>query len=102
VLRANPLTLRRLDRLAIEEALGVPVHALYVIAMGDSAVTAGSVPLMRLEEPRLENGPHLGYALQWFAFATVALGGTVVLTLVKRRPAMGPDDAMDDVRRTQS
>ncbi len=29
--------------------------------------------------PEPSNGPHLSYAIQWFAFALIALGGSVVL-----------------------
>jgi surfeit locus 1 family protein len=29
--------------------------------------------------PELTNGPHLGYAIQWFSFATIAIIGWVVL-----------------------
>jgi surfeit locus 1 family protein len=29
--------------------------------------------------PALTNGPHLGYAIQWFSFATIALIGWAVL-----------------------
>ncbi|MDX1673720.1 MAG: SURF1 family protein [Longimicrobiales bacterium] len=36
-----------------------------------------------LEPPRLEPGPHLSYAVQWFSFAAIALIGWVVL-LVRR------------------
>lgn len=33
----------------------------------------------RWPEPRLTNGPHLGYAVQWFSFATIAVVGTGIL-----------------------
>jgi surfeit locus 1 family protein len=41
--------------------------------------------------PELSEGPHLGYALQWFAFATIALVGYVVLLRRGRRPAADGD-----------
>lgn len=43
----------------------------------------------RLPPPELDRGPHLGYAIQWFSFAAVALVGWGVLALRRedrRRP----------------
>ena len=42
--------------------------------------------------PELDDGPHLSYAFQWFAFATIAAVGYVILI---RRDAQGPP--ADDV-----
>ena len=39
---------------------------------------------IRLKEPELDQGPHLGYAIQWFSFATIALIGWPVLLLKLR------------------
>jgi surfeit locus 1 family protein len=38
----------------------------------------------RLEAPPLDEGPHLGYALQWFGFALIALIGWIALVLRSR------------------
>lgn len=35
--------------------------------------------LRAIPMPRLDNGPHLSYAIQWFAFATIAIIGGVIL-----------------------
>jgi len=35
--------------------------------------------------PVIDNGPHLSYAIQWFAFATIAAVGSVALFLRERR-----------------
>jgi len=43
-----------------------------------------------LPRPDLEEGPHLGYAMQWVVFALIALGGFGVLA---RRTAHEDDDA---------
>ena len=45
---------------------------------------AGPLP-RRVGVPPLEEGPHLGYAVQWFSFAVVALGGLAILLLRNRR-----------------
>ncbi len=43
--------------------------------IGDS-LPAG---MQRLAPPELSSGPHLSYAIQWFAFAVIALVGSVLL-----------------------
>ena len=55
------------------------------ITFGDSMADSGATPLVRpLPPPALDAGPHLGYALQWFSFALVAIVG---YTLVLRHQA---------------
>lgn len=39
-----------------------------------------------LEPPPLDEGPHLGYALQWFSFALIGVIGWFALVLRPRRP----------------
>lgn len=39
---------------------------------------------LRLPPPRLDEGPHLGYAIQWFSFAIIAIVGWVALVLKGR------------------
>ncbi|HSJ23526.1 MAG TPA: SURF1 family protein [Longimicrobiales bacterium] len=45
-----------------------------------------------LEPPPLDDGPHLGYALQWFGFALIGLIGWVALVVRSQgsRPATSP------------
>lgn len=78
----NPRLLYQLDRAAASTALGVPL-APYYIVRGDVPV-ADSVgdAMASIEPPPLDEGPHLNYALQWFAFAIIALVG--VGTYVRR------------------
>ena len=55
------------------------------IRLGDSGSEAGLTALLRpLPPPELDAGPHLGYAVQWFSFALVAIVG---YTLVLRHQA---------------
>jgi surfeit locus 1 family protein len=51
----------------------------------DAATAAGrgAYPAA-LEPPPLDDGPHLGYALQWFSFALIGLVGWVALVLRSR------------------
>ena len=75
--RAGRTTWRGLDRAALSGRLGVPLPAYYVALLPDSA--PAGFP-RRLPLPALDDGPHLSYAIQWFAFATIAVvGGTALL-----------------------
>lgn len=40
----------------------------------------------RLPPPPLDPGPHFGYAMQWFSFATIALAGWFLVLLKSRAP----------------
>jgi len=75
--------LRRLDRRAAERMLGAPVAPYIIMQTSDSALRLDSVPA-RVEEPILDEGPHRGYAFQWFGFATVAIVGGIALALSGR------------------
>lgn len=75
--------LSRLDLDLLRELLPYPVLETYVQADSATARVPPSqgvrLPL-RLEPPRLDDGPHLMYAIQWFAFAAILLvGGTIFL-----------------------
>jgi surfeit locus 1 family protein len=68
----------RVDVARIQEQVGAPLLPLYVEQLPD-----GSGGLPRPVDPRLlDEGPHLGYALQWFAFAGMLL---VVYTALIRQ-----------------
>jgi surfeit locus 1 family protein len=73
----RPRVITRLGYAAVEKALPFPVAPIYVVMLGDS--TAAPDRLARLTPPPLDEGPHLNYAIQWFAFALIALGGVVVV-----------------------
>ena len=70
--------LRRLDQPTVERLVGARVLPFVVMQTSDSAARADSVPA-RAREPVLDEGPHRGYAFQWFAFAIIALVGGVAL-----------------------
>lgn len=68
----------RVDVARIQEQVGVPLLPFFVEQLPD-----GSGGLPRPSDPlRLDEGPHLSYALQWFAFAGM-LG--VVYTALMRQ-----------------
>ncbi len=77
-------TYRRLDRAALH-ALVPAALDLYVIESGDQS---GPGRLPSAEPPTLDDGPHLSYAIQWFAiaFAIAAFGVIVVRRDGRARP----------------
>ena len=68
-------SLRQLSSPAIASLIPYPVSPLYVISQ-DSSADTGPV---RLPPPALDEGPHLSYAIQWFCFALISLGGAAVV-----------------------
>lgn len=69
----------RVDVAAIQAQVDAPLLPLYVEALPGP----GDPPLPRPADPRqLDEGPHLGYALQWFAFA--AMLGVVYAALIRQ------------------
>lgn len=63
-------TYRRLDAATLRTVIPYPIRSVYILQSPDSELPA--LP-RRLEPAPLTNGPHLNYAIQWFAFATTAL-----------------------------
>jgi surfeit locus 1 family protein len=64
----------------------LPVMLQALPERGAPAASRGSYPAS-LEPPPLDDGPHLGYALQWFSFALIGVIGWVALILRGRMPA---------------
>ncbi len=75
-----------LDLAALRRQFPYALASFYVQAL---PTDDGAAPMPRpIPAPELDNGPHLGYAVQWFSFAAIALVGWV--TLVLRRSAPRP------------
>lgn len=68
----DPRLVRRVSRAELGSRIRYPLAPYYLVATGDSA--DGAHPARR-ELPALDEGPHRSYALQWFAFAAIALTG---------------------------
>ncbi len=69
----RPNVIARMSVDVIRKALPYPVAPFYVVMLGDSAIAPDRIA--RLTIPALGEGPHMGYALQWFAFAIIAVVG---------------------------
>ena len=77
----DPRILRRITRLGASSGISQPLAPYYLVQTGD---TASSHPVRR-EMPALDDGPHRGYAIQWFAFAAIALAGATAVVVKERR-----------------
>jgi surfeit locus 1 family protein len=79
VLRRDQRVARQLDFATVQSMLPYPVSRLYLVATVPDTSRPVGERVVRLSSPTLDEGPHLSYAIQWFAFAAIALiGGTAV------------------------
>ena len=79
VLRRDARVARELNLVTVNSLLPYPVSSLYLVATEQDTTKPIAERVARLPAPALDEGPHLSYAIQWFAFAAIALiGGTTV------------------------
>jgi len=71
-------TVSRVDLTQLSATLGEDVVPMYVLLFEQAPPQPGTLPTPA-PLPELTEGPHMSYALQWFAFATIAIVGLVVL-----------------------
>lgn len=71
----------RLDLEALRARLPYPIDPIYIRQSPD-----GTLPRFprRLDPPALDDGPHLSYAIQWFAFAVMSVVFAGVVARQKR------------------
>lgn len=83
-------SVRHLDYDSLAKRLPYAIAPFMVVATQDPALTPplgtarDSTPA-RLPAPLMDEGPHLGYAIQWFSFAVIALIGAAVSVRADRR-----------------
>lgn len=89
--------IRYLDLDAIEQVMPYPLYGAWgeVVTESPDARDGLTAP----PAPETGSGPHLSYALQWFVFAVVGVGGFILLARTETRPqppgrtsADGPGD----------
>jgi surfeit locus 1 family protein len=83
-------TVSRIDLDQISATLGEDVVPVYVLLASQAPPQSGDLPVAP-PLPALTEGPHLSYAFQWFAFATIALVGLVVLVRRDLRDEAGEE-----------
>jgi len=80
---------RRLDYDSLVKRLPYPVAPLMLVQTeGQRPSTPRTSPdstPARLTTPLMDEGPHLGYAIQWFSFAVIALVGATIGVRTDRR-----------------
>jgi len=78
-------TYRRLDRGLLEERLSRDLPLYYLQAA--SPLGGPAAPPIPVPDPTLDEGAHLGYAVQWFSFAAIALFGFLFTVVLRGRAA---------------
>lgn len=76
-------------------AVDGPVFPGYLELVSSDPPETGDPAVRQLPLPSLDEGPHLSYALQWIAFAAIAVGGFVLLVRgeARREREHGAPDA---------
>ena len=70
--------LRSLNLAALQSRIPAPIAPVQIVMTSDSLARIDSIP-KRLPPPMVDAGPHRSYAVQWFAFALIAIIGGGVL-----------------------
>jgi surfeit locus 1 family protein len=83
-LPGQPAAVRHLERSDLARRAGRPVRTMYLWAVSDSTAPGAQQPA-RFTLPVMDEGPHLSYAIQWFAFALIALAGAVIVVRNERQ-----------------
>lgn len=74
-----------------------PVFPGYLELVRSDPPETGDPALTPIPLPELDDGPHLSYAIQWIAFAVIAVGGFVFIVRGEAR-RLGEDEAADEAR----
>jgi len=76
---SRPRAYRWLDRSILSNRTSYPLAPYYVVLAADTTPVPRDIPMStppRLPAPMLDEGPHRGYAFQWFSFAAISIVGT--------------------------
>jgi surfeit locus 1 family protein len=88
----GPRIVRRASRSEIAAKIPYPVAPYYLVAMGDTSSAAHPA---RREALLLDEGPHRSYAIQWFCFAAIAVGGAAAVVFREREERRGTWKSLD-------
>ena len=79
----RPDGIRRPNLATVSAMLPYPVAPFYVVLTSPGSDPERTPP--RVPPPALDEGSHRSYAVQWFTFAIIAIGGTAILVLRGRK-----------------
>jgi surfeit locus 1 family protein len=82
----GPRVVRRASRSEIAAKIPYPVAPYFLIDMSD---TASRTHPARRAALVLDEGPHRSYAIQWFCFAAIAVGGAAAVVFREREEQRG-------------
>jgi cytochrome oxidase assembly protein ShyY1 len=83
----------QVDARVLAERWGPTVTPVYLRLDSGTGAPSPQGPLYPVPPPPLSEGPHLSYAIQWFIFSAIAIGG---YPMVLRRQAYGRDRSADE------
>jgi surfeit locus 1 family protein len=89
-------TVKEIDLAELDEQIPSELLPAYLQLSGQDPAQPGGLPAPA-PLPELSEGPHLGYAVQWFSFATIALIGYGLLLRRERRDTSTHHPATRDV-----
>ena len=78
---SHPRVVRHVSRAELTSKIPYPVAAFYLVTFGD---TTDLTHPARRDLPVLDDGPHRGYAMQWFSFALIAIAGAGIVVRKER------------------
>jgi surfeit locus 1 family protein len=81
--RDRPQAVSALDHGQLARRLPYPLAPYYLTAIPEEAPKRNAPA--RIAQPAVDEGPHLGYAIQWFSFAAIAVVGVGILAWRERR-----------------
>ncbi len=87
----HPEAYRWLDIPTLRRITPYPLFPFIIVLEEARVAPPGSPP--RVPPPPLDEGPHMSYAIQWFAFATIAVVGSVAY-LRSSSPSKPSDDSL--------
>lgn len=80
-----PLSVGAINVPGLQRRLSTPLYPLYLELDGSKATGVPASFPEPLPAPKLDDGPHLAYAAQWFFFAAGAAAGWVILARISVR-----------------
>lgn len=90
-------SVRALDATVLSDELGVPLAGGYIAASDEQPASGIAVEeIDRIPLPELDDGPHLSYAVQWWLFAAMTLGGFAYLVRREAVVRLLAEEDLDD------